>query len=163
MKIFFPTVGSQLRLDADWSFPLHDEPRNHALFCALGLVLPRAEPGPLRHARYFSDYVLAPGSRAPGAGRSGWATVRLPAGTVLQVDRIFLRKSLADFDSITFLVATSPDRRLLPWRKQNPGAAMVSGTVRFWAKLEHVNGIEGEWLERPAAFEVHLPNKALHA
>jgi hypothetical protein len=54
--------------------------------------------------------------------------VTLAAGTGLRVDRIYVRKGIADFDSLTFVVTDSPQK--------------VLKGKRFWAKLADVNKIE---------------------
>lgn len=54
--------------------------------------------------------------------------VTWPKGTVLKIDRIYIRKGLEDFSSLTF--TTKPEGM----KKQ----------VRFWAKLADVNKIEFE-------------------
>jgi hypothetical protein len=57
--------------------------------------------------------------------------VTLSSGTVLKVDRIYIRQKMAAFSSITFIIKSSPQKEL-------KGA-------RFWAKLEECNNIECEF------------------
>lgn len=59
----------------------------------------------------------------------------LPAGTELQVDRIYIRKGLKDFSSITFYVVSSPKPELNASKKSKR---------RFWAKLSDCNRMEIE-------------------
>lgn len=54
--------------------------------------------------------------------------VTFPRGTVLEIDRIYIRKNAAEFSSVTFKI-----------REKNK-------VLRFWAKLEDVNKIEGNLL-----------------
>jgi len=58
----------------------------------------------------------------------------LPIQTILKVDRIYIRKGLPDFNSITFWLEESP---LLKIKKKK----------RFWTKLADANKIECEILE----------------
>lgn len=55
----------------------------------------------------------------------------LPAETVLKVDRIFIRKGMEDWSSLTFFMVSSPDPRFASKKK-----------TRFWAKLSDCNQIE---------------------
>lgn len=66
--------------------------------------------------------------------------MKLPAGTVLVMDRIYIRKGKDDFDSITFLVESSP----MPGLKGTGKRGFLSGKVRFWVRLEEANNIECE-------------------
>lgn len=61
--------------------------------------------------------------------------VTLPAGTTLKVDRIYIRKGVGDYDSLTFFATHIPgvtDVKRGPFAKRKP---------RFWAKLGDVNRI----------------------
>jgi hypothetical protein len=77
-------------------------------------------------------------------GRYGRAAeegqVKVPKGTTLTVDRIYIRKGATSFDSITFNIA-----------KGNCPARPEIEKTRFWAKLSDVNRIECEvdelWLD----------------
>jgi len=62
-------------------------------------------------------------------------TITIPTGTQLKVDRIYIRKGMADFSSITFNIISSPDPRF------NPGKGL-KGKRRFWAKLHDANELE---------------------
>jgi hypothetical protein len=79
MKIFIPSIGTRLKLLEDWRFDLYDEYRNETLREQHGL---------------------------PSGGRDERCDpVVLPAGVELIVDRIYIRKGLTDFDSVTFRIA----------------------------------------------------------
>ena len=56
-------------------------------------------------------------------------TVTLPKGTILKVDRIYIRKGKSDYSSITFYCKNLP----------NTTSKKKSKSFRFWAKLEDVN------------------------
>jgi hypothetical protein len=154
IRFHMPALGDRVRLVDSLTFRLHAEYRNHSLFEALGLIEQKkgrevAGAGWPGMERYYSEYKLDPGTakapRTHGEYQIGWATVALPPGTVLQLDRIYIRKGASDFDSLTFLVVDSPDARLAPKGKKPKG--FVTGKVRFWIKLQEMQGTAVEWLE----------------
>jgi cytochrome c1 len=67
--------------------------------------------------------------------------ITLPAGTILQVDRIYIRKGASNYSSVTFycksLPSVSINDRFNPKKKPNKA-------VRFWVKLDDCNKIEFE-------------------
>lgn len=70
--------------------------------------------------------------------RQSWAPVTLLKDTVLKVDRIYIRKGISEYSSITFYV----------WSKPGPVAANASKKKsRFWAKLVDCNNIQFEKVE----------------
>lgn len=70
--------------------------------------------------------------------RPSWAPVTLLKDTVLNVDRIYIRKGVSEYSSITFYV----------WSKSGPVAANASKKKsRFWAKLADCNNIQFEKVE----------------
>ena len=70
--------------------------------------------------------------------RQSWASVTLLKDTVLKVDRIYIRKGISEYSSITFYV----------WSKPGPVAANASKKKsRFWAKLADCNNIQFEKVE----------------
>jgi hypothetical protein len=125
MKIFVPTIGDKIILTEDWTFDIKQESRNWELANAFGNELVR---GPVNW---------------------GWTlpwpmTVTLPAGTVLSVQRIYIRGHARQFDSFTFRTIHSPDGRLAT--KRNGGDKDGKGR-RFFASLDDVNRIEAERFE----------------
>jgi hypothetical protein len=70
--------------------------------------------------------------------------ITLPKGTILAVDRIYIRKGASDFSSITFYakglgeseIKNRWSGRITKWKAQ-----------RFWAKLSDCNQIEFELME----------------
>jgi hypothetical protein len=117
MRLHIPEIGTQYRLTADWTFNLYFEYRNRGFGEALGIT------PPIRTPRYPGDT----GPRYAWTQESKFTSVTLPAGTVLQVDRIYIRKGNEEFSSLTF--------RVVGKRNQ-----------RFWAKLSDVNQIECDLL-----------------
>ncbi len=73
----------------------------------------------------------------------GFWNVTLPAGTVLSIDRIYIRKGVGDFDSVTFFIKDCPDKSLAP--KKMKGKFV--GSSRFWTKLHFANQIDCEIIE----------------
>jgi len=112
-----PMIGSKIRLSEPWMFKLFPEKRNIKLWAVM-------------FDEVIDQWSLHWAMMASGV----WRAMSFPAGTVLSVDRIYLRKGLADFNSLSFRVVSSPDKRIV---KQ-----------RFWAKLGDVNRMEGEWDEK---------------
>ena len=133
MQFYIPSVTDQIRLTADWEFPLFFESRNDSL-------LTRIKPD------------VTYGYRDRGS-----ILAVLKAGTVLQVDRIYIRKGKGEWDSVTFWIKFAPgdkDRRKVVRRSSycheqqlqgvDPTQEMKFKGARFWAKLEDVNAIEFE-------------------
>lgn len=75
-----------------------------------------------------------------------WKNTSLPKGTVLTIDRIYIRKGAGEYSSLSFWA-------LIPGDKKR---------FRFWAKLDDVNRIEcsvGSELEIVNALAEHSKNK----
>lgn len=109
-RIVIPTIGSRLVLTRPWAFMLHHEYRNMALMRSLGLEFAGGYDGVL------------PASE-----------VILPVGTKLTVDRIYIRKGVGNFDSLTFILR----------KGDHPSDKKIGG--RFWVKLGDVNRIACQW------------------
>lgn len=140
MILCMPTIGQKVRvLDGqEWSFKLYQERRNETMYEYVG------SPLLADHRRsYYDDFVggqegfRAHYARASELGQQASCgeperksiTATLPAGTVLTIDRIYIRKGASDFDSISFFL----DGAKLPGRKG------IHSRVRFWVKLDDVN------------------------
>jgi hypothetical protein len=72
-------------------------------------------------------------------------TVTLPVGTVLAVDRLYIRKGASDYSSITFY-AKELGEVIIPGSRWSWGnqKATKRKAQRFWAKLADCNTIEFE-------------------
>ena len=130
MKLFIPPCGYRIRLVKDWSFDLYRESRNHDL----AIVLKTYKVSDDYHASRYEK----PAEGTYYGNKLRHDLVTIPANTVLEVDRVYIRtfsKNAAskddDFDSITFRV------------KEHTGWA-GDKHPRFWAKLCDVNTIEYE-------------------
>jgi hypothetical protein len=58
--------------------------------------------------------------------------VTIPIDTILTVDRVYIRKGVSDFSSLTFRIPKDKNKK------------HIYAGVRFWAKLSDVNKIEFE-------------------
>lgn len=108
MKLWIPTIGDAFSLTEDWSFSLVHEHRNSDFADALGIIWSDS------NFRKWDE----PSEERP---------VTLVANTELVVDRIYIRQGAEDFDSLTFVIKSSPNIDMIGWR--------------FWASLEDVNKI----------------------
>lgn len=135
MKLYIPENGDQLRLTADWTFDLYNEDRNSSLMEKIGDV-----------RKTIGDW----------SPKYGAIPCTIPAGAVLKIDRVYIRKGAREYSSITFL--WKGER--LPARTEEimssgyltNGKPTPTGEfckipaipIRFWAKLSDVNNIEFE-------------------
>jgi len=120
ISLFVPRFGTIMRLSKDWTFSLYHESRNDGLLEAFGLK---------------QDIVTERHKTPPPE------TVTLPKGTVLKVDRIYIRRDCegkaSDYDSITFQIKDCP----------KPGISKKTcfgNKTRFWAKMDDCNFIIAE-------------------
>ena len=139
MKLWIPDIKDQLRLTENWEFPLFRERRNNSLTCR---VNPRLEAS---YGRVEESIGCC-----------------LPKGTVLQVDRVYIRQGTSNaWSSVTFYIKHAPGDKDKPkFQKQtryygqpqpetssgyymnvDPAPQKLKG-ARFWAKLANVNEIE---------------------
>jgi len=109
MRLYIPQLGDKLQLSNDWSFDLHSEHRNDSLLKKL------------LNKSWSEDYVKF---RQTGQ-RVGPTKVSLPKGTVLNVERIYIRKGATNYDSITFKIEDCDSKELIK--------------CRFWVKLKDAN------------------------
>lgn len=133
MKLYIPEIGSEIRLISDWTFNLYNEDRNSTLMEVTN------DP---RKTTWSGDHQF------------GAIPCTIPAGAVLKIDRIYIRKGLGEYSSLTFLwkgMRTNPKNVLRGMRQIMGPASWVDShyevkkparPVRFWAKLDDVNNIE---------------------
>lgn len=150
MRMFIPEIGTRLTLEDAWTFTLHREHRNETIWDKLRA----ADPAPfermdveVRNAYDLLDeYRNRPISRDPATRERNEEQFRaqiaylsdiekidvtLPAGTEITIDRIYIRKGISDYSSVTFNL-----------NKTDHPVLDVKGRKRFWAKLDDVNRIE---------------------
>ena len=107
MNLFVPSLGTRVKLTKDWKFTLYGEHRNETLIAALG------NPVPVIFVSQYSHET--PQSKV----------VTLPRGTVLRLDRIYVRRGKDDYDSLTWVVEELRGEKVK--------------RTRFWATLEDCN------------------------
>ena len=112
---------TELVLEKDWTFPLYFEYRNEIYGRKQGIKPPRVQ-------------------RGAHSWETGWrqrdksVQHTIPAGTILIVDRVYIRKGkdMSKYSSLTFRCYTPPTGK----------AKKPKSIGRFWAKLADVNRIE---------------------
>ena len=124
MKLFIPENGDSIKLIADWTFDLYNEDRNSSLMEKIGDL--RRTIG-----CWSSEYGAIP--------------CTIPAGAVLKIDRVYIRKGMKEFSSITFLwKGESLPAKLEQYWEGGETYKVPRRPIRFWAKLSDVNNIEFE-------------------
>ena len=153
MRVFIPTINTKLQLDQPWSFLLYQESRNQNFLDLLRPVigdLPTVPVTPYIDHVYnedlwFLEYVeyTEPQRRYDPRYVSSAPQFTLPAGSIVAVDRIYVRQKAADFDSVTFKLLSTTHPALMPYRRQEPFAKSGRKIIaRFWAKLDDVNTMD---------------------
>lgn len=114
---FIPEIGTKLVLTSDWTFQVRKERRNGLLAKADGKV---------KDACVWDAYYWESGECRKGYDRT------LPAGTELILDRIYVRKGISAYSSVTLRISSTPDPVI---GKKKP---------RFWVKLNEFNAAQFE-------------------
>ena len=109
VRFCVPTLGTKIQLAEDWKFKLYREYRNNTLYSAIT----------------GKSYSWDNDTGTP-------LSVTFPKGTVLSIDRIYVRRGKTEYDSLTFNLISTPHEKL----------QKKKGRVRFWAKLADVNTIK---------------------
>jgi hypothetical protein len=132
VKLFIPELQTVLKLTKAWTFPVELEHRNSTLIEVMsGHKAQDFYPTVTydwknlsKHSRQMTNRIEHP-PKVEWTGLQG----RMPKGTLLTVDRIYIRAGNATFSSVTFKTKLN------------------GKSVRFWAKLSSVNTIEAEVVE----------------
>jgi hypothetical protein len=155
MKLYIPEIGDQFKLINDWTFDLYNEQRNKSLWdlyeCenSHSVSLQRVEEKNANEEinKIANKYYISNGYRY--TRYTEWdqndidrynelddirrkftsCLVKIPKDSILKLDRIFIRKGMDDWSSLTFYLTHHPDISF----KKKP---------RFWAKLHDCNNIE---------------------
>lgn len=133
MNLYIPALGDLIRLTSDWSFTLHPEERNKTLMEKLGDTRQVYSKWAYERNVPTSQFVAT-----------------IPAGAVLSIDRIYIKKGASEFNSITFMWKgeSTPARIEMEkdWRSSVPNAMrpvkIPRKPIRFWAKLADANNIQ---------------------
>lgn len=137
MKLFIPSLGTRLILTKEWRARVPYEHRNSALMKRLGIL----HTGYMRNNLHWSTTVVNDtGEAIQCKPHVDDISIVLPQFTVLMMDRIYIRKNLEDYDSITFEIDNIPVAGLAP----QPRRGFLTGRARFWVPLEYANTIECE-------------------
>jgi hypothetical protein len=116
MKMYIPSIGDEIVLTSNWEFGLWNERRNYDFLVFLGDV-----------TKEYWDYFYSNKSMKS-------RPCVIPKGSLLKIDRIYIRKGVSDYDSITFYWKGLPPK---------PGSkSKKTRAIRFWVKLEDANKIE---------------------
>lgn len=137
-QLFIPEIGTEIILAENWQFTLHNERRNEKLGKKFGLY--RCDFSWILESEYpsFKESFNLSSEKDHKEYREKLMKWRLDAkpfqkenviltlvkGTILKIDRIYIRKGNKDFSSITF------------WIKSGEYKGQ-----RFWAKLSDCNTI----------------------
>lgn len=111
LTLSIPELGSKLKLAKPWTFTLYSEHRNETVIKMLG---------------HEFNY------RTHCDSNAVVCIVKLPKGTVLTLDRIYIRKGASEYSSLSFMITQCSLERLSKGRR------------RFWAKLDECNQIKYE-------------------
>jgi len=111
MNLFIPDIGTLLKLEDDWIFTLYSEYRNITLFNAINKI--------------------------NGVSNNKNQIVDLPKGLIIKVDRVYIRKGLSQYSSITFTMPTPKTKKEKEEMPQN----VIYGGSKFWVKLHECNGV----------------------
>ena len=154
-QLFVPNLGTIIQLTENWTFKLFFEHRNHTLIqahCdkkpdfsnitdAYDLKLKKKFFGwnegdfagheLLRHEEPMTEEQLSSTYRtykSTNASRNAYLLATLPAGTQLVIDRIYIRRGVEAYNSVTFRTNKNcPEKKFR--------------SKRFWARLADVNKI----------------------
>jgi hypothetical protein len=138
MKLFVPEIGTVLTLASDWEFSLYTERRNESLAVAAGFNYHKERPWNMRAAD--TEVAASDGWLKAKSYYDWYRRVTLPSGTILKLDRIYIRKGVSDFSSLSFNLeraSVNPDFSAFAKNLNT-----MKGKCRFWAKLADVNTIE---------------------
>lgn len=106
-QFLIPDIGTVVKLEADWQFRLYSEGRNETLLKFIGKGLTGWD-------QRLKEHLL---------------TIR--AGSELSVDRVYVRKGVGAYSSITFHLRKNGVIQF--------GGKEIKAKGRFWAKLSDVN------------------------
>jgi hypothetical protein len=148
MQFYVPEIGDEITLTEDWVFQLHAENRNetmgllhnHHLF-AYGWIDSAVHPQLDKatcNVKYWEDYRVW--SDAAKEITKPTLDITIEAGQKLKIDRIYIRKGISEYSSITFY-AKGLGTVLSGGRW---GGKKSNKAIRFWAKLADCNNIKFE-------------------
>jgi len=119
-KLYIPPLGDEITLAEDWTFNLYNEHRNSTLVDVMNVTFPEVDYYKRQHQ---------------------YKPVTLPAGSVLKVDRIYIKKGQDAFNSVTFYLKGHSRPGYVWTGHAGRTYKMPKRSVRFWAKLADANKI----------------------
>ena len=119
-KVVIPDIGYELKIQEDWTFNLKHEYRNKLY-------------------DFLEDNKHIPSN----VSRYSTVPVTIFAGSVLSVDRVYIRKGVSDYSSVTFYLISNSFLTV-----DNIINIKTSKRLRFFASLKEVNQIVCQWNER---------------
>lgn len=144
-QLFIPAVGTELTLAEPWQFTVVNEYRNKTL---VEWMTGEAIGGEgLWRGHYPLGVIDMPNGQRDYIKTSNLTTTcTFPAGTVLKIDRIYLRKGnkehTHDYDSVTFIaqnLSANSTRTIWSRTDRKDRVQKIKTKPRFFAKLEDVN------------------------
>lgn len=113
-KMFIPPIGTKIELIQSWTFDVWTDRRNDGLGEYLNLLVEDNYSTGISYMRWPKGDHRKPVSRHT-----------FDIGTKLKIDRIFIKKGISSFDSVTFIL----EKQDSGWKRN----------IRFWVKLYDVN------------------------
>lgn len=126
MKVFVPTIGSELVLSKACPVTIYSEQRNSAFLKAMGIKMDNSHISTRHENLTVENQSLVDKYHANISLKA--VSITIPAGTILKVNRIYVRQGAEDFDSMTFFCV----------------GGMNFPKGRFWLKLSDVNNFNIE-------------------
>lgn len=120
MEFYVPEIGTLIKLEENWIFTLYSEYRNITLYQSLNKI----------------------GESSIDSTKN--IIVELPKGLYLKIDRIYIRKGLSQYSSITFSVPKCKNKKdydIMPNNK-------IYGGSKFWVKLHECNGMKISYIKK---------------
>ena len=162
MKFCLPTVGTKIVLNKAWSFSLYTEYRNGEFGKLLNLTKDswwnwNVQEEERARLKAIGTRKAKDQAEMTYYGTMPAATIVFPKGTNLTLGRIYVRNGKKGFDSITFWAKGVKSLLFTPYDVNRPAipapptkfAPDKPFTVRFWAKLNEVNGLDFDIVEEP--------------
>lgn len=118
MKLFIPKIGTKIKLTVPWTFTLNPEYRNQSLYNFHCMAI-----GDTPDTNWWSCWTTP---------KNGPIQFTMPIDITLTIDRIYIKKSSPEFNSVTFRI---------PKKYGNPPRLE---RCRFWVKLDDANNVEGD-------------------
>jgi hypothetical protein len=134
MNLFIPDIGTLLKLEEEWTFTLYNEYRNRTMGDIYNKYLIEiSDPNGIPPIKFNFH-------------TSGNKVIDLPKGLVVKVDRIYIRKGLSQYSSVTFTV---PKPKTKKEKEEMPHNINFAG-AKFWVKLHECNGIQFSTIKKNA-------------